>query len=118
MLGGLLTNVIHVISRQLNKFQYKTWCSNVAALPLCVLFAVLHVADTDIGSEGLNRQPFAVDIPGSCGYVMCMTDGIMRVYANQSYLDNDSPLNYPYPDLIQFLADQNLLFCLIADGPL
>jgi len=78
----------------------------------------LHVADTDVGSNASNQQPFATDIPSSCGYVTRMTDGVMRVYASQSLLDNDSPLNYPYPDLIQFLADQNLLFCLIADGPL
>ena len=74
--------------------------------------------DTDMGSTIPSRRPFEIDIPGSCGYVTRMIDGVMRVYSCQSSLDNDSPLNYQYPDLIQFLADQNLLFCLIADGPL
>ena len=91
----------------------------IQTVSICtVLLPVFHDADMDVGSDALNRQPFAVDIPGSCGYVTRMTDGVMRVYATQSSLDNDSPLNYPYPDLMQFLADQNLLFCLIADGPL
>jgi len=83
-----------------------------------MLFVVFIVADIDVDSNTLNPEPFAVDIPSSCGYVMRMTDGVMRVYSSQSSLDSDMPLNYPYPDLMQFLADQNLLFCLIADGPL
>lgn len=74
--------------------------------------------DTDAGSSAPNKLPFDVDIPGSCGYIAQMIDGVMRVYSGQSSLDNDTPLNYQYPDLMQFLADQNLLFCLIADGPL
>jgi len=83
-----------------------------------MLLAVVCVTDTEVGSSVSNQAPFAVDIPGSCGYVTRMTDGVMQVYASQSSLDNDSPLSYHYPDLMQFLADQNLLFCLIADGPL
>ena len=79
---------------------------------------VLCVIDTDVGLNESNKSPFAIDIPDSCGYVMRMVSGIMRVYANKSSLDNDTPLNYPSPDLMQFLVDQNLLFCLIADGPL
>ena len=83
-----------------------------------VVLSVVFMADTDFGSCAPNKSPFAVDIPGSCGYHTRMVDGVMRVYTSQSSLDNDTPLNYQYPDLIQFLADQNLLFCLIADGPL
>jgi len=83
-----------------------------------MLWVVFCVPDEDVDLNAFNREPFAVDIPDSCGYVTRMTDGVMKVYTSQSSLDNDTPLNYPYPDLIQFLADQNLLFCLIADGPL
>ena len=79
---------------------------------------VLFVVETDVGSSAPHKSPFAIDIPGSCGYYTRMIDGVMRVYASQSSLDNDTPLNYQYPDLMQFLIDQNLLFCLIADGPL
>ena len=79
---------------------------------------VLFILDTDVGSTTSNKSPFAVDIPGSCGYMTRMINGVMTVYADQSSLDKDAPLNYPRPDLAQFLTDQNLLFCLIADGPL
>ena len=83
-----------------------------------VLHVVACVIDTDVASGAPYKLPFEVDIPGSCGYVTRMIDGVMRVYPSQSSVDNDAPVNYPYPDLMQFLADQNLLFCLIADGPL
>ena len=83
-----------------------------------LLLFIARMIDTDVDSGAPNKLPFAVDIPGSCGYVMRMIDGVMRVYASQASLDNDVPVNYTYPDLMQFLADQNLLFCLIADGPL
>ena len=85
---------------------------------LCNIVVAVCFVDTDVGSSASNKLPFDIDIPGSCGYVMQMIDGVMRVYARQSSPDSDTPLNYPYPDLMQFLADQNLLFCLIADGPL
>jgi len=82
------------------------------------LVIVVCAADLDVGSDTVNHHPFAVNIPGSCDYVTRMTAGVMSVYSSQSSLDKDIPLNFPYPDLMQFLVDQNLLFCLIADGPL
>lgn len=94
--------------------------STAQSLCMChgLLLFIARMIDTDVDSGAPNKLPFAVDIPGSCGYVMRMIDGVMRVYASQASLDNDVPVNYTYPDLMQFLTDQNLLFCLIADGPL
>jgi len=104
---GDITVFVDVIAQKFQNFQ--SW--NLACCYVCV-------TDTDMGSDAPNKLPFQVDIPGSCGYIARMTDGVMRIYTSQMSLDNDVPVNYPCPDLMQFLADQNLLFCLIADGPL
>jgi len=94
------------------------WKVAVVTDVMCAYTVLCMCTDTELGSCAASKLPFAIDIPGSCGYHTQMVDGVMRVYASQSSVDNDTPLDYQFPDLMQFLVDQNLLFCLIADGPL
>ncbi len=47
-----------------------------------------------------------------------MVDGVCHVYKDRQALERDEPIEWPYPELSSFLADQNLMFALIADGPL
>ena len=47
-----------------------------------------------------------------------MKNGVCYVYKDREALEREEPIEWPYPDLKTFLADQNLMFALIADGPL
>lgn len=47
-----------------------------------------------------------------------MKGGVCHVYKDGEALEREEPIEWPYPDLHSFHADQNLMFALIADGPL
>jgi AMP deaminase len=65
-----------------------------------------------------DGNPFTCEIPDTLGYQLKFVNGIMHLYANQEDLEGDKPLDYPYPQHDSFFADQNIMFALIADGPL
>jgi len=53
------------------------------------------------------------DIPGSAGYKIKASNGVYQVYNDKDELKPWLPF-----DLAEFLHDQNVLFALMADGPL
>lgn len=63
-------------------------------------------------------DPFDVPIPDGVGCRLKMKQGVTYVYADEEALANDKPLELPYPILKSFIADQNLMYTLISDGPL
>ncbi|XP_052061287.1 AMP deaminase 2-like isoform X7 [Mytilus californianus] len=63
-------------------------------------------------------DPFDVPIPDGVGCRLKMKQGVTYVYADEEALANDKPLELPYPVLKSFIADQNLMYTLISDGPL
>ena len=54
----------------------------------------------------------------SVGCKLKMKQGVVHVYKDEETLQKDEPLDWPYVDVQTFLADQNLMYCLISDGPL
>ena len=63
-------------------------------------------------------DPFQVDKMESVGCKLKMKQGVVHVYKDEETLQKDEPLDWPYVDVQTFLADQNLMYCLISDGPL
>lgn len=47
-----------------------------------------------------------------------MVQGLMYVYENEEAMKNNTPLELPYVQPKTFLADQNIMYALISDGPL
>jgi len=54
----------------------------------------------------------------SVGCKLKIKQGVVHVYKDQEQMDKDEPLDWPYCDVQTFLADQNLMYCFIIDGPL
>jgi len=68
-----------------------------------------------------NPAPFDVPIPADSGHRLKMVAGVMHVYRDDDALARDEHESLDWLPSIkkeEFLADQNLLFALIADGPL
>ena len=66
----------------------------------------------------MDGNPFACPIEESLGCELRMEGGVMHIYKNEEMLEANKPIELPYPELATFLADQNIMFALIADGPL
>ena len=47
-----------------------------------------------------------------------MKQGVVHVYKDEESLAKDEPIDWPYVDSRTFLDDQNLMYCLMSDGPL
>lgn len=52
-------------------------------------------------------------LPESAGYRMAIKNGVIQVFR-----DENQPMPWFPIDLSEFLNDQNILFALMADGPL
>lgn len=66
----------------------------------------------DAPSEAAN--PFVCDLPPAAGYQLQMIDGVMHIFS-----DAGKKLMFgPRHTIEEFIGDQNMLFTLIADGPL
>lgn len=71
--------------------------------------------------EDTNREnPYNIggDLPEELPCIFAMKNGIMYVYESQEKLEKNEPLEWPYPDVKSFVADQNILYALMVDGPL
>lgn len=75
------------------------------------------VTDDDEEVTDTKKNPFDVEIPGDCGYVLRMKNGVMHVYRDAVAMEADDPV-WEVPDRLEFLTDQNILFMILADGPL
>ena len=87
----------------------------------CSVSVISFVTDDDDDDEvtdaDAKRNPFDVEIPGDCGYVLRMESGVMHVYRDAVAMEADDPV-WEVPDRLEFLNDQNILFMILADGPL
>ena len=73
----------------------------------------------DEDSEASVDNPYTMDAaPSDIKYECNMVNGVMRVYTDNSKLEQNDPIKYYSPDLNEFLQDQNILMTIIADGPL
>lgn len=73
--------------------------------------------DDDEDQVKVEKDPFDVEVPGSCGFLLTMENGVMCVYKDSDAVDKGQPL-WSAPDRLEFLIDQSILFTIIADGPL
>ncbi|KAJ8035153.1 AMP deaminase 2 [Holothuria leucospilota] len=66
-----------------------------------------------------NREnPFECDWPDRVDCVFKMENGLIKVYDSKDDIEKGTPVELPYPDKDTFLADQNMLLALIANGPI
>lgn len=73
-----------------------------------------YVLDHPIHPPSRDGNAFHLDkLPESAGYRIKAVNGVFQVYDNK---DEQKPW-LPF-DLAEFLHDQNVLFALMADGPL
>ncbi|CAH1263081.1 AMPD2 [Branchiostoma lanceolatum] len=71
------------------------------------------------GSPVCGQDPWtSPTLPESLGYAVKMVDGVVHVYDNLDAMRADEPVELPYPDLAAYVADMNMLYALIADGPI
>ena len=71
-----------------------------------------------IHAPPIKGDPFKPELPDSVGCKLKVKQGVVYVYKDQEHLDKEEPLDWPYLDVQSFLADQNVMYCLIMDGPL
>lgn len=71
------------------------------------------------------KSPYDIEIPGDCGYLFEMSDGVIQVSACKRRTDGDSvvsedakPVEHPRPNLEEFFEDQNILLALSTHGPM
>ncbi|KAI5706355.1 hypothetical protein M8J75_007271 [Diaphorina citri] len=57
------------------------------------------------------------DVPNA-GHVFEFYNGVYHVYKNQEALAKGEAMNFPYPDLAEFVTNMHRLCAMIADGPL
>ncbi|XP_033758870.1 AMP deaminase 2-like isoform X6 [Pecten maximus] len=76
-------------------------------------------ADHPINPPRMSGDPFHHDvIPENVGCVIKMKGGVPYVYKDQDALERQEPLEWPYPDVESFIADLNMMYAFISDGPL
>lgn len=65
-----------------------------------------------------KEDPFDIEVPMGVECSLKMVQGLMYVYENEEAVKNNTPLELPYVQPKTFLADQNIMYALISDGPL
>ncbi|XP_002735956.1 AMP deaminase 2 [Saccoglossus kowalevskii] len=68
-----------------------------------------------------TKDPFECDIPGPIQCELKMIEGVIHVFPaedDDTQLDKDKPLEFPYIDRRSFIADMNVLVALMANGPI
>ena len=66
----------------------------------------------------ITDDPFQCDMPGDAGFLVRPVQGVMHVYRDEEALLNEEPQEWPYPNLAEFLHDQNIMYALMTDGPM
>jgi len=75
----------------------------------------MHSTDIAVPEPAPITDPFAGDLPpAAMEYQLKMVEGVMCVY----HQIDDSLAFGPIHSMKEFISDQNMLFALIADGPL
>lgn len=85
-----------------------------------IIFHVCYISEKNhpIDPPRVRGDPFDIPLPESVGCCLKMKDGVSHVYASPEDMACDKALELPYSDLKSFLADQNLMYAFISDGPL
>lgn len=65
-----------------------------------------------------NEDPFDMEVPTGVECCLKMVQGLVYVYENEEAMEKGTPLELPYIHPKTFLADQNIMYALISDGPL
>ncbi|XP_048774179.2 AMP deaminase 2-like isoform X7 [Ostrea edulis] len=65
-----------------------------------------------------NEDPFDMEVPTGVECCLKMVQGLVYVYENEEAMEKGTPLELPYVHPKTFLADQNIMYALISDGPL
>ncbi|XP_078326692.1 AMP deaminase 2-like isoform X7 [Crassostrea virginica] len=65
-----------------------------------------------------KEDPFDMEVPKGVECCLKMVQGLMYVYEDEEAMRKNSPLELPYVQPKTFLADQNIMYALISDGPL
>ena len=76
--------------------------------------------------QGFSVQsPYDIEVPGDCGYLFDMIDGVMHITACKRDTNSDTavnesakPITHPAPNLQDFFEDQNILLALSTHGPM
>ncbi|XP_078381801.1 AMP deaminase 2-like isoform X2 [Oculina patagonica] len=88
-----------------------------------------HSSDEDLDDTCLQpfsvQSPYEIDIPGDCGYLFEMIDGVIQITACKRNVSADAtvsesakPVIHPVPNLQEFFEDQNILLALSTHGPI
>ncbi|XP_069115029.1 AMP deaminase 2-like isoform X1 [Argopecten irradians] len=76
-------------------------------------------ADHPINPPPMSGDPFHHEtLPENVGCVIQMKGGVPYVYKDQASFEKQEPLEWPYPDVETFIADLNMMYAFISDGPL
>ncbi|XP_069489092.1 AMP deaminase 2 isoform X3 [Ambystoma mexicanum] len=79
-------------------------------------------ADTPMRSPFSRNHPYekcdATCMPQDLGFGLQMVDGVFHVYSTKEIMDKSTEVDLPYLDLIEFVADMNVLMALIINGPI
>ncbi|XP_027051415.1 AMP deaminase 2 [Pocillopora verrucosa] len=88
-----------------------------------------HSIDDDLDTCLLQpfsiQSPFDIEVPGDCGYIFEMIDGVYHITACKRDVTSDftvsdsaQPVTHPAPNLQEFFEDQNILLALSTHGPI
>ena len=71
------------------------------------------------------QSPYDIEVPGDCGYLFDMIDGVVQITACKRITsglatvnDNAKAVEHPKPNLQEFFEDQNILLALSTHGPM
>ena len=79
---------------------------------------IVSFTEHPINAPKTDGDPFKVEFPENVGCKLKMKQGVIHVYKDEEALVKDEPIDWPYVDTRTFLDDQNLMYCLMSDGPL
>ena len=70
------------------------------------------------------KSPYDIEVPGDCGYLFEMIDGVIQITACKKSTDGEAvvsdkaePVQHPCPNLQEYFEDQNILLALSTHGP-
>ncbi|KAK6166096.1 hypothetical protein SNE40_022865 [Patella caerulea] len=81
-------------------------------------FNRVSLKDHPIHAPPMSGDPFSFQFVESVHCKLKMKQGVVYVYKDEESLEKQQPIDLPYVDLKSFLADQNLMYAFISDGPL
>ena len=87
-------------------------------------FLLFFLSDSCLQSSSVE-SPYNIEVPGDCGYLFEMVDGVIQITACKRTTDGKAtvsekaePVEHPHPNLQEFFGDQNILLALSTHGPM